>query len=75
MFETYEIYLPQADGTRQFQALTCAPADLTREVQRLLTAADAASCEIYQFGRRLFTVEVGTPLQAAGSQTRSDAQA
>ena len=75
MHETYEIYFPQADGTRQFQALTCAPGDLTREVQRLLSAADAASCEVYQFDRRLFTVEVGTPLHAPGAQTRSDAQA
>jgi hypothetical protein len=61
MQQTYELYLPQADGSRLFLALTCPAGELAREVRRVLSAASASSCDVHQFGRRLFTVEIGDP--------------
>jgi hypothetical protein len=65
MQETYELYIPQADGSRLFLALTCPAGELAREVQRVLAGASATSCEVHQFGRRLFTMELGASSMAS----------
>jgi hypothetical protein len=59
MQQTYELYLQEADGSRRFLALTCPAGELAREVQRVLAAASARSCDVHQFGRKLFTLEIG----------------
>ena len=55
---TYELYIDQGDGERQFEALTCLERDLIPAVKRVLAERTARTAEVHRMGKHLFTLGV-----------------
>ena len=56
LHQTYELFLADPVTGARFHALTCRPQDLILETQRVIEREGAASADVSQFGRPLFTI-------------------
>lgn len=56
VIQTYELYLDVGGAESKFRALTCEADDLIQKVLSVLEEEGAASAEIRQFGRPMFTL-------------------
>lgn len=67
MVQTYELYLDVGGAEPKFRALTCEADDLIRKVLGVLAEEGAASAEVRQFGRPMFTLGAGESAPLRGS--------